>query len=985
MYNHREIDSKWQKKWEEEKCFRALDPSETDKDPFYCLVEFPFPSGAGLHVGHPRSYTAIDVIARKKRAEGYNVLYPMGWDAFGLPTEQYAIKTGKPPAEVTRDNILSFKRQLKSLGLSFDWEREVNTTDPEYYKWTQWMFLEFYRAGLAYVDEREVWWCEELGTVLANEEVINGRSERGDFECVRRPMRQWMIRITDYADKLLDGLNEVDFLPQVEKQQRDWIGKSEGAEIEFDIKGISEKVTVFTTRPDTLFGVTYLVLAPEHDLVQSLVTSEYKDEVSRYMTEVMNKAEQDRLASDREKNGVFTGAYAVNPINGEEVPVWIGDYVLANAGTGAVMAVPAHDERDFEFAKKYDLPVKQVIAPYFILDGKCTPKEDVEDVNRGHCIDAIIENVQGDRFLLQIEGDQVHFPGGGVDEGESREEALRREIVEETGYINFEIKAMKEEFVKAYGFRIHKNINQITESTFFHVKLINEERVKSEIEDGKHEIEWESKDNIYNRINWLHHSFGWQQFLEKKAFVEDGILVNSGDFNDMSSEEAREAIVAKLKGMDKGRKKCTYRLRDWVFSRQRYWGEPFPMVWVKGLESFEVAKTGKLSSELPEEPVVYEKDGETWVALPVREADLPLKLPEVEDYAPAGDGKSALAKAENWVNIAYNLKTGEIAEFNEDLGEDWVEAIRETDTMPNWAGSSWYFLRYLDPDNNKVFADREKLDYWMPVNWYNGGMEHTTLHLLYSRFWNRFLYDRGWLSSAEPYARRTSHGMILAENGEKMSKSRGNVVNPDEIVAEFGADTLRVYELFIGPFSEAVPWSQNGVIGVKRFLDKVLKLNSFLQNEESEVVLRARHKMIKVVLESVDEMKFNVAVAEMMKFTNTVMTEKSVSRESLLDLAIVLDLFAPHVANELALSIGETSLLEGSSLPTYDEDLIKDNVLNIAVQVNGKLRGTIEVATDLSKEDIVKLAKEEDNVAKFLTGEIKREIYVPGKLVNFVV
>lgn len=835
MYNHQEIDSKWQKKWEEEKVYRALNPEETEKEPFYCLVEFPFPSGAGLHVGHPRSYTAIDVIARKKRAEGKNVLYPMGWDAFGLPTEQYAIKTGKSPAEVTKENVDNFRKQLKSLGLSFDWEREVNTTDPEYYKWTQWMFLEFYKAGLAYVDEREVWWCEELGTVLANEEVINGKSERGDFPCVRKPMRQWMIRITDYAEKLLDGLNEVDFLPQVEKQQRDWIGRSEGAEIEFSVENSAEKIRVFTTRPDTLFGVTYLVLAPEHRLVQSLVSDEQKSEVDNYLVEVLNKDEQERLGNEKEKTGVFLGTYAVNPVNGEKVPIWIGDYVLVNAGTGAVMAVPAHDERDFEFAKKFDLPVKQVIES------------------------------------------------------------------------------------------------------------------------------------------------------EEECFTESGVLVNSGEFSGMKSEEAKLKIVEKLEKEEVGEKKISYRLRDWVFSRQRYWGEPFPIVWVKGLENFDLAKKGEIFGELPEKPIVFEENGESWIAMPVREKDLPLKLPEVEDYAPAGDGKSALAKAENWVNVYYNLESGEVMEAKGDLPEGWVEGKREIDTMPNWAGSCWYFLRYLDPKNEKEFVSKEKLDYWMPVDWYNGGMEHTTLHLLYSRFWHRFLFDRGWLPVAEPYAKRTSHGLILAEGGEKMSKSKGNVVNPDEIVQEFGADTLRVYELFIGPFSEAVPWSNNGVIGVRRFLDRVLKMDEFLSNDENQEVLRARHKMVKEVLMEIDEMKFNVAVAELMKFVNVVYKEKKISKESLLEFAKVLDFFAPHVANELAEKVGFGELLEKQNLPEFDENLVIDEEIEIAIQVNGKLRGSIKVSIDLPREEILEKAKNEPNVAKFIEGEIKKEIFVPGKLVNFVV
>jgi leucyl-tRNA synthetase len=818
MYQHRDIDKKWQKRWQDEAVFKALDPQETQKEPFYCLVEFPFPSGAGLHVGHPRSYTALDVIARKKRAEGKNVLYPIGWDAFGLPTENFAIKTGRRPEEVTRENIDNFRRQLQSLGLSFDWEREVDTTDPNYYKWTQWMFQEFFKAGLAYKEKSEINWCPSCKIGLANEEVVANSCERCGGAVVKKEKEQWMIEITRYADRLIDGLMDLDFPEKVKKQQIDWVGRKEGAEIDFGVVGSEEKITVFTTRPDTVFGVTYVVLAPEHSLVEKIVTEDRKFAVEEYLKLMSGKSEEDRMNEASEKTGVFTGAFALNPVNGEEVPIWIGDYVLAKFGTGAVMAVPAHDERDFAFAKKCSLPVKQV-----------------------------------------VDFDNSEMP-----------------------------------------------------------------------------------------------------------FVGDGIVSNSGKFNGLTSEEARVEIVKYLAENNFGQAKKTYRLRDWVFSRQRYWGEPIPLVYSEELKK-EVEAAIRLGETEKYELGEIRNPGWTCVLA----SDLPVKLPEVEAYEPTDDGESPLAKIEDWVKTTCP-RTGAVAR-------------RETDTMPNWAGSSWYFLRYLDTDNDNQFASAEKLNYWMPVNWYNGGMEHTTLHLLYSRFWTQFLHDRGHLNFSEPYARRTSHGLILAEDGNKMSKSKGNVVNPDEIVQEFGADTLRVYELFIGPFSEPVPWSQNGVIGVRRFLDKVLRLDDFLSEDEPDKILRARHRMVKMVLEAIEEMRFNVAVSELMKFTNEVVAEKVITRESLLAFAKVLNYFAPHVSNELAEKLGFSSLLESEDLPDFDESLVKEDRVMIAIQVNGKLRGSIEINAEMAKEDIIELAKNEENVKKYLVGEIKKEIFVPGKLVNFVV
>ncbi len=765
MYNHDDIDKKWQIKWEDAGIFHAQDFSPKEK--FYCLIEFPFPSGEGLHVGHPRSYTALDVVARKKRMDGFNVLYPIGWDAFGLPTENFAIKTGRTPQDVTAANIATFKRQIRSLGISFDWSREVNTSDPAYYKWTQWMFLQFYKAGLAYKTKMAINWCQSCKIGLANEEVVNGTCERCGGAVEEREKEQWMIKITEYADKLIDGLEGLDYLEKVKKQQIDWIGKSEGAEIEFAVDGTEEKITVFTTRPDTIFGVTFMVLAPEHPLVASITTDDQRAEVEAYVASAASKSDRERM-QEKEKTGVFTGAYATHPISGEKIPVWVADYVLASYGTGAIMAVPAHDERDHEFATKFSLAIS----------------------------DAPLEDLQ--------------------------------------------------------------------------------------------------------------------------------------------------QMITKLEHAGSGKRATNYKLRDWVFSRQRYWGEPIPLV--------NCADCG-------------------WV--PVPEDQLPVVLPVVKEYQPTDDGESPLAKVTDWVNTPCPT-----------CGKS---AQRETDTMPNWAGSSWYFLRYMDPSNNAAFADPAKLNYWGQVDWYNGGMEHTTLHLLYSRFWNKFLHEQGHVPHSEPYAKRTSHGLIMAEDGTKMSKSKGNVVNPDEIVKGMGADTLRMYELFIGAFSESAPWSTNGVSGVRRFLDRVSRLPDLVKDRQSEEVTRGLHQLIKNVGAMVEDMRFNSAVAEFMGFVNTVYAAGGIQKTSLQTFLLVLCPFAPHLANELHEQSGGSGFLEQKSWPEFDESLLASTVMEIAVQVNGKLRATVSVPADSAEAAVVEAAKADANVAKYLTGEIRKTIYIPGKLVSFVV
>lgn len=799
-YDYAQIEKKWQDIWDEKQTFAAKDDYSLPK--FYGLVEFPYPSGQGLHVGHPRSYTAIDIVCRKKRLEGYNVLYPMGWDAFGLPTENFAIKNHVHPAEVTKKNIANFKRQLKSLGFSFDWSREINTTDPEYYKWTQWIFLQLYKKGLAYKKKMSVNWCTSCKCVLANEEVVNGHCERCGSEVIHKEKSQWMLKITDYAEKLLEGLDEVDFIDRVKTQQRNWIGRSYGTQVKFSTN-IGDTFEVFTTRADTLFGVTYMVMSPEHPLINKWADKiTNMDEVTAYKQEAAKKSDFERTELAKDKTGVkISGVTAINPVNGKEVPIFIADYVLISYGTGAIMAVPAHDTRDWEFAKKFGLPIIEVVA-------------------------------------------------GGED-------------------------------VQAAPY--------------------------TECATGK--------------------------------------LVNSGFLNGMSVEDAKKAIQEWLAERNLGERKTNYKLRDWVFSRQRYWGEPIPIV--------HCDKCGYV---------------------PVPESELPLVLPNVDSYEPTDNGESPLAKMTDWVNTT--------------CPHCGRPAHRETDTMPQWAGSSWYFLRYCDPHNDKALASPEALKYWTPVDWYNGGMEHTTLHLLYSRFWHKFLYDIGVVPTPEPYAKRTSHGMILGENGEKMSKSRGNVVNPDEIVRDYGADTMRVYEMFIGDFEKAAPWSQSSIKGSKRFLDKVWALSDKLTEGDSyrAELESAFHRTIKKVTEDIEGLKMNTAIAALMSLLNDIQGSGSINRAEFKTYLILLNPFAPHMTEELWQQAGFEGMLNEAEWPKYDEAKCADSTVEIAVQVNGKIKARISVAADISAPDAIAAAKADGAVAAAIDGKnIIKELYVPKKLVNIVV
>ena len=799
-YNHKVVEGKWQKVWDDNKAFAATD--DYSKPKYYALVEFPYPSGQGLHVGHPRPYTALDIVARKRRMQGYNVLYPMGWDAFGLPTENYAIKNKIHPKEVTKTNVARFKKQLHSLGYSFDWDREINTTDPEYYKWTQWIFLKLFKAGLAYKKEMPINWCTSCKVGLANEEVVNGVCERCGSEVVRKVKSEWMLKITDYADKLIEGLDGVDYIERVKVSQKNWIGRSTGAEVDFSVKGKEDKLRIYTTRCDTLFGVTYMVVSPEHPILDK-----YKDEIGNwsdieaYREQAAKKSDFERSELAKDKTGVcIDGLTAINPVNGKEIPIYVSDYVLMSYGTGAIMAVPAHDDRDWEFAKKFGLPLIQVVA------------KDGEEVD-------------------------------------------------------------------------------INEAAF--------------------------------------------------TDVATGVLINSDFLNGLEVKDAKEKMIKFLEEKGIGQAKTNYKLRDWVFSRQRYWGEPIPIV--------HCDKCGYV---------------------PIDESQLPLLLPEVDSYMPTDNGESPLAAMTDWVNTTCPCCGG--------------PAKRETDTMPQWAGSSWYFLRYTDPHNTEALASKEALKYWLPVDWYNGGMEHTTLHLLYSRFWHKFLYDQGVVPTPEPYQKRTSHGMILGENGEKMSKSRGNVVNPDDIVDVYGADTLRTYEMFIGAFDLAASWSEDGVKGCRRFLDRVWKLQDSVTDEKgySKDMETKMHQVIKKVSNDFENLKYNTAIAAMMALINDFYKKGSVTADEFKTLLILLNPVAPHITEELWSVKNYGGYVYQQTWPEFDEAKTVESTVEIAVQINGKTKATLAIGEEDPKDEVIAKAKEV--IADKLTGNVIKEIYVPGRIVNIV-
>ncbi|MFD1885454.1 leucine--tRNA ligase [Paenibacillus wenxiniae] len=801
-YRPQEIEPKWQGYWDQNKTFKTED--ETSKPKFYALDMFPYPSGAGLHVGHPEGYTATDIVSRYKRMKGFNVLHPMGWDAFGLPAEQYAIDKGGHPRDFTQQNVNNFRRQIKSLGFSYDWDREISTTDPDYYKWTQWIFLQLYKKGLAYIAEIPVNWCPALGTVLANEEVIDGKSERGGHPVIRRPMRQWMLKITEYADRLLDDLEELDWAESIKDMQRNWIGKSTGAEVTFDIEGSDEQIRVFTTRPDTLFGATYCVLAPEHALVEKIVTADQQDAIKAYQEKASHKSDLERTDLNKDKTGVFTGAYAINPVNGEKLPIWIADYVLAAYGTGAIMAVPGHDTRDWEFAQKFELPIIEVVE------------------------------------------------GGDV---------------------------------------------------------------------------------------------------TKEAYTGEGPHVNSGMLDGMTTEQAIPAMIEWLEQHGKGEGKTTYRLRDWLFSRQRYWGEPIP--------------------------ILHLEDG---TIKPVPEESLPLLLPDLDEIKPSGTGESPLANATDWVNT-IDPETG-------------MKARRETNTMPQWAGSCWYYLRYIDPKNDQELCSKEKLDYWLPVDLYIGGAEHAVLHLLYARFWHKVLYDIGVVHTKEPFHKLVNQGMILGTNNEKMSKSRGNVINPDDIVNEYGADTLRLYEMFMGPLEATKPWNENGVEGMYRFLGRVWRLfisedgslnPKIVANGGDDAFKRTWHKTIKKVSEDMEALRFNTAISQLMIFTNEAYKVEELPRQAMENFVQLLSPLAPHIAEELWARLGHEGGITYQAWPTHDEAWTTESEVEIVIQITGKIVQRANVAKDMDAKALEEFALSLETVQKAIEGKtVRKVVAVPGKLVNIV-
>ena len=929
-YDHKKIEDKWQKEWDKKGIYFAS--SKTKKPKYYSLIEFPYPSGDGLHVGHPRPYIGMDIISRYKRMQGFNVLYPIGWDAFGLPTENYAIKTGKDPRVVTEENSNTFRRQIKSLGISFDWSREVNTTDPKYYKWTQWIFLQFLKKGLAYKAKIAINWCPQDKIGLANEEVVGGCCERCGAQVEKREKEQWMLGITKYAERLDKDLDTVDYMPQIKLAQRNWIGKSEGALIRFKMSKTPFDIEVFTTRPDTIFGATFLALAPE---------------VCKKITGKDFGIKLDNDYENKEKIGIDTGLKAKNPANGEMIPVFVVNYVSAEYGTGAIMAVPAHDERDFEFAKKYNLPIKQVIQPVFGLENKR------EDAVHRNTITGIVKSRNGKKVLMLKwkEYDWLSGVIGGIDEGESPEKAAEREVLEETGYKTRAI-FVSPISIESHFYAEHKNEWRSRIDRPVVLELLSDEpEVVSPREKEKHEVRWVDIKEVFASIMFGNNKLALELALSQSAYVgfngkHKDSLVNSEQFNGLGSEKTKKEII-KFVG---GKEKTTFKLRDWVFSRQRYWGEPIPVVHC-------------------------EKCG----IVPVPEKDLPVELPKVKNYQPTDSGESPLANIKSFVDTWCPLCKG--------------KAKRETDTMPNWAGSSWYYLRYTDPKNSKEFASMKNLKYWLGsdsagggVNWYNGGNEHTTLHLLYSRFWHKFLYDLKLVPTSEPYKKRTSHGMILGEGGVKMSKSLGNVINPDEIVKTYGADTLRLYEMFMGPFHQSVAWSTESIIGPRRFLERVWKLRERVLLGHDIKPKNEMHRVIKKVSQDIEKMNFNTAVSALMIYSNVLEKHGEVIQEEYEILLKLLSPFAPHVTEELWATLGKKETITLSSWPKWDENLIQDEEVKIVVQVNGKVKAEIMIQADDSEEVVKKKALASEIVSKFLVGKnVKKTIYVKNRLINIVV
>ena len=948
-YKPQEIEPRWQKKWAEEKIYQAKDFDQKPK--FYTLIEFPYPSGAGLHVGHARSWSAMDAYSRKKRMQGYNVLFPIGWDAFGLPTENYAIKNKIHPSIATSENVATFKKQIKNLGISFDWSREINTTDPKYYKWTQWIFLKLLEKGLAFQKEVPVNWCSFCKTNLADEEVLaNGTHERCGKATEKRQQKQWLLQITKYAQRLLDDLNLVDYSPKIRIQQENWIGRSEGAEIKFGVAGHELEVNVFTTRPDTVFGVSALVVAPEHEIITRLkgqITN--ISEVNEYLEKARKKSELERTDLTKEKTGVkLEGIKAINPFNKEEIPVFAADYIVGGYGTGAVMVVPAHDSRDYEFAKRYNLPIREVIVPYW-LDLKYGPRPDKKTEKR-EVVSIIVRNPKNGKLLCLKwkKASWQSFPTGGI-ENDDPETAARKEILEETGYKNLKFIAQIPGSTYVEFYRPHKDSNVYAHFQYLVFELENEERIEvGQEEMSNHEPIWIPESEIESFINVENQLFMWKRFKNSDLlYTGYGVLVDSGQYSGLFSKDACSKMISWLQERNLGIAKINYRMRDWIFSRQHYWGEPIPIVYCQ--------KCG---------------------IVPVPEKDLPVELPYVKNYEPSGTGKSPLANIKDWVKTTCPKCKG--------------EAERETDTMPNWAGSNWYFVRYLDPNNDQEIASKDKMKYWLPIDIYQGGFEHTTLHLLYSRFIYKFLYDIGVVPTLEPYAKRRSHGIVLGSDNRKMSKSFGNVVSPDEIVSKYGADTLRLYEMFMGPFDQTVAWNEDSLQGCFRFLTRTWRLfnENIKEAKNPDNLLRKLHQTIKKVTQDFEELKFNTIVAALMEFINN--WEKSYLSKKDAELFIrILAPLAPHVSEEVWAEVLKNEFsVHQETWPEYAKNLIVEESITIIVQINGKVRAQVEMKNEDGQIEVKAQdqAKKDPRIIKYLEGkEIKKTIFVPGKLVNFVV
>lgn len=969
-YNPKEIEPKWQKTWTVKGTHKAVD-FDKDRTKYVMLTEFPYPSGDGLHLGHVREYTLGDIIARFKRMSGYNVLYPMGYDAFGLPTENFAIKNKIAPQVATDQNVNNFQKQFESLGFSIDWSRSFRTTDPSYYKWTQWLFLHFFKEGLAYQDEIDINWCPKCRTGLANEEVVNGRHERCDTPVEKKTLEQWVLQITKYADKLIDGLGSVDYPSRIADQQINWIGRSKGAEVDFRVDGHNETIRIYTTRPDTLFGATFMVMAPEHPIIEDIATDSQKPEVLNYVKLAQARSDIERQDTSREKTGVFTGAYAINPVNNEKIPIWIADYVLHGYGTGAIMAVPAHDERDHAFAKKFDLPIKEVVAPDF-----GAPLLDPVDVS-GPVIIGYDPKTKRYMSLIDKRNNMRWLAAGGLKDGESFRDAAFRELKEESGYAKVQEMIQLGGPTYSYFYNPNKKSNRRSFSYMFLAIISEDDAGEQELESHeKYEVIWGDLESITTdfekepdgRGHWIEGMSRVREAVEAyhtgvtyegPIFSGDGVLFESGKYSGMPSALGREKIVADLAEKGVAKEKINYKLRDWIFSRQHYWGEPIPIIHC-----------------------------EAHGAVPVPDEQLPVELPPVERYEPTDSGESPLAAIEDWVNVLCPV-----------CGKP---ARRETDTMPNWAGSSWYYLRYYDAHNDEEFAAQEKLKYWGEVDLYLGGMEHTTLHLLYSRFWHQFFYDQGLVPTPEPYRARRGQGIVLAADGSKMSKSKGNVVNPDEILEQgYGADALRLAIAFLAPYEQTTPWNPEGVAGTYRFLQRVWTLTQEhmeardvgeVEGDVNSALQRIVHKAIKKVSGDLHDMNFNTAIAALMESVNEMYKLKleyplgsQAWTDALTTIVKLIAPYAPHVADELWSQLGNEGSIHVAPWPVHDDKYLATDTINIVVQVNGKVRANIEVPADATEETVLEAAKADQKVAGYIRIDIKKSIYVSKKLVNFVV